>query len=758
MKKTPAGRLSRIGLSFFISLLLLVVAISFFPFSGAQEISNPEEAKQKEIKARNFSELLAEAQEKGSARVIIRLKVPFQDEGKLNPNAVVRQRERIRREQDEFFQRIPADGISEEKRFRFIPFIAAEIETEALARLQNDPEILSIEKDELAAPTLVESTQVVGAPAAWTNGFSGAGQTIAVLDSGVDKTHSFFAGKIVAEGCFSTTHAPDGSTSLCPSGAEESIEPGSGVNCPGNVTGCSHGTHVAGIAAGRGTSASGVAKDANIIAIQVFSRFDNAQACGTSPVPCMLSYTSDQILALERVRALSSTMNIAAVNMSLGGGQYSSNCDAQRQATKAAIDNLRSVGIATVVASGNNSYTSAIGAPACISSAISVGSTDDGGNGTTQDNVSSFSNSSPVLHLLAPGKWISSSVPNGGFQNLSGTSMATPHVAGAFAILKQRKPDATVSQMLRALRTTGRPISDSRNNIVKPRIQIDRALERINSSAAPADFDGDGKSDVSVFRPASGSWFVQKSSDNSFSATQFGVAADLIAPGDYDGDGKTDVAVFRPTTGNFFILNSSNGTLSVAQFGAAGDVPVPADFDGDGKADVAVFRPATGGWYRLNSSNNQFAAVQFGIAEDKPAVGDFDGDGRADISVYRPSAGAWYRLNSSNDQFAAAQFGIAEDKAVPADYDGDGKTDIAVFRPSTGSWYFLNSGSGQFSAMAFGIAEDKPVPGDYDGDGKSDLAVFRPSTGSWFLLRSAQGFAGTQFGMFGDLEISNLIF
>jgi subtilisin len=758
MKKAPAGRLSRIGLSFFISLLLLIVAVGFFPFSDAQEISNPEETKQHETKARNFSALLAEAQETGSARVIVRLKVPFQNEGKLGANAVAVQRERIRRKQDEFFQKIPADEISEEKRFRFIPFVAAEIETEALAQLQNDPEILAIEKDELAAPTLAESTQVVGANAAWMSGFSGAGQTIAVLDSGVDKTHPFFAGKIVAEGCFSTTYAPDNATTLCPSGAEESIEPGSGVNCPSSVSGCSHGTHVAGIAAGRGTSASGVAKDANIIAIQVFSRFNNAQACGTSPVPCMLSYTSDQILALERVRALSSTMSIAAVNMSLGGGQYASNCDAQRQATKAAIDNLRSVGVATVVSSGNNSYTSAIGAPACISSAISVGSTDDGGNGTLQDNVSSFSNSSSGLHLLAPGKWISSSVPNGGFQNLSGTSMAAPHVAGAFAVLKQRKPDATVSQMLRALRVSGRPISDARNNIVKPRIQIDRALERINASAAPADFDGDGKSDISVFRPASGSWFVQKSSDNSFSATQFGVAADLLAPGDYDGDGKTDVAVFRPATGNFFILNSSNGMFSAAQFGMAGDVPVPADYDGDGKADIAVFRPADGGWYRLNSSNNQFNAVQFGSAEDKPTVGDFDGDGRADISVYRPSAGVWFRLNSSNNQFAAVQFGIAEDKAVPGDYDGDGKTDIAVFRSSNGSWYCLHSGSGQFSATAFGIAEDKPVPADYDGDGKTDVAVFRPSSGSWFMLRSAQGFTGTQFGTFGDLEISNLIF
>jgi subtilisin family serine protease len=141
-------------------------------------------------------------------------------------------------------------------------------------------------------------------------------------------------------------------------------------------------------------------------------------------------------------------MNIAAANMSLGGGQYTANCDVQQAAIKAAIDNLRSIKIATIIASGNSSYTTAMGSPACISTAVSVGSTGDGSFGATTDRVSSFSNSVGFLNLLAPGQWIESSVLNGNYDDLQGTSMAAPHVAGAWAVLKQRKPDATVTEIL----------------------------------------------------------------------------------------------------------------------------------------------------------------------------------------------------------------------------------------------------------------------------------------------------------------------
>jgi uncharacterized delta-60 repeat protein len=269
------------------------------------------------------------------------------------------------------------------------------------------------------------------------------------------------------------------------------------------------------------------------------------------------------------------------------------------------------------------------------------------------------------------------------------------------------------------------------------------------------DYDGDGKADLSVFRPSAGSWFISHSSNNAFIATQFGAAGDLIAPADFDGDRKTDISVFRPSDGGWYRLNSSNNTFSAFQFGAAGDLPVPADFDGDGKADLTVYRPSAGSWYRINSSNNQFIAAQFGIAEDKPLVGDFDGDGKSDLTVYRPSNGTWYRINSGNDTFSPNQFGATGDLPVAADYDGDGKTDLAVYRPSVGDWYIINSSNSAFTATHFGVTEDKPAPADFDGDGKADLAVFRPSTGTWYLLRTTAGFTGFQFGANGDIPTPN---
>jgi len=153
---------------------------------------------------------------------------------------------------------------------------------------------------------------------------------------------------------------------------------------------------------------------------------------------------------------------------------------------------------------------------------------------------------------------------------------------------------------------------------------------REDSNVNPnADFDGDGRSDISVFRQSDGAWYLN-SSTQGFSATQFGLSTDKITPADYDGDGKTDIAVYRE--GTWYWLNSSNGGFNAIQFGLASDIPQPADFDGDGRAELAVYRG--GNWYTLNLANNQFNAVQFGLSTDKPVVADYDGDGRADYAVY----------------------------------------------------------------------------------------------------------------------------
>jgi hypothetical protein len=261
------------------------------------------------------------------------------------------------------------------------------------------------------------------------------------------------------------------------------------------------------------------------------------------------------------------------------------------------------------------------------------------------------------------------------------------------------------------------------------------------------DFDGDGKADVSVFRPSTGAWYLARSNAG-FIGFQFGQQGDKTVAADYDGDGITDAAVYRD--GVWYRLLSTTNTFDGVSFGNPTDIPAPADFDGDGKADVAVFRPSTGVWYQLLSATGGFNAIQFGQNGDVPLPADYDGDGKADINLFRPSNGAWYRMNSRTASFYAVQFGANGDKALIADFDGDGLADTAVWRPSNGTWYVLRP-DGSFYGASFGSPGDIPVPADYDGDGKADIAVYRPSTGTWYRLDSSSGsFSAYQFGAATD--------
>ena len=276
-------------------------------------------------------------------------------------------------------------------------------------------------------------------------------------------------------------------------------------------------------------------------------------------------------------------------------------------------------------------------------------------------------------------------------------------------------------------------------------------VNQAGSSARGFDFDGDGKADVSIYRPANGTWYIQNSQNNSLSAAQFGVAADRLVPADYDGDRKADYAVFRD--GVWYILQSQSNTVRSVGWGLGTDIPTPGDYDGDGKADVAVYRAAEGNWYVLRSGSNTSQAVTFGAAADQPVPADYDGDGRTDFAVYRAGASSgWFVLQSGSNSVSSRAFGTIGDIAAAGDYDGDGRDNYAVFRPSTGTWYLAAANGSGFEARQFGQAGDVPVAADYNGDGRTDIGVFR--AGAWYiLLLGSETFRTVQWGLADDRAV-----
>lgn len=487
-------------LHFFLLFALMIPSLSF----GEGKI----------IKEENLKSAI---QQHGRVRVIVSFQLPklntlatasksYQQGTSSNPQHPDRILERsIAEKAQELYQRLPEKDFTYHRAFSFRPGMVLSINGSALELLEKDDEVISIREDtvrgivppsqgemktdqssiEISSPMLNDSTDLIKADNVWSQGITGAGIYVAVVDTGVLTSHEMFVGKDIVEACFSTTYEYYDATSSCPNGAE--VQMGTGAAIPPDHSDAQHGTHVAGIATGYNTDVDpgepthGVAYDAGIIAINVFSKFDNTYYCGGS-TPCYLSFSSDQLSALEYVYSLRNDYTIAAVNLSLGGGQYSSSCDNSDSLTSI-VGLLKEANIATVIATGNDGYCGYVSSPACISSAIAVGAS------TKNDAEASYNNFSSTLQdLFAPGSSISSAISSGDsdYDTWNGTSMATPHVAGVFALFREAYPTYTVDQMENALKNTGTRISTTCSNMTA-------TIPRIDIAAALGDYSGNGE-------------------------------------------------------------------------------------------------------------------------------------------------------------------------------------------------------------------------------------------------------------------------
>ncbi len=276
------------------------------------------------------------------------------------------------------------------------------------------------------------------------------------------------------------------------------------------------------------------------------------------------------------------------------------------------------------------------------------------------------------------------------------------------------------------------------------------AVEDANAYAAPP-------ADLAVWRPATGTWYVLGGVAGSNMAIQgWGQSGDIPVPGDYDGDGKTDFSIFRPdagqNTGQWYFIYSSNNVIATYVFGEDDDKPAQADYDGDGRTDAAVFRPSNNNWYVLGTTNGFYYST-WGEAGDTPVSADYDGDGRADISVWRSSNKTFYSVNSSNGGIQTITFTQSSTQPVCGDYDGDGKADFAI--RSGADWVIRSSATSATSVTTWQLASDIPVPNDYDGDGKCDIATWRDSNGNWYIRQSATNGSLRQqaWGEAGDIPV-----
>jgi|GEM_PF-6412704 len=465
VSQQPGSSLARHRCKLFrLAPLLLPVALCI-PASGgaAGEDDSP--------KSPISAEVEAAAAAGQSPRVIIFLDLPEPPQG----NDPSRQKEAVAQAQQRVLAALTDKDFVTRWRFETIPALAGEVSAPGLAKLTGLPGVLRVDLDVPADAQLAESVPLIRASQMQSLGYRGQGVTVAILDTGIDTTHPDLSDDLVAQECFC-------SGGCCPNGSSRQSGPGSAADSNG------HGTNVAGIVSAKGVISSiGVAPDAKIVAIRVLDA--NGHSC------C----SSDIVAGLDWIAA--NRPDVKVVNMSLGTSAFATgNCDASFPSYATAINNLRNLGVITFAAAGNDASGTLMGAPACVTNAVSVGATYDANIGgvsysvcsdstTFTNKVTCFSNSNATTDIFAPGAAIQSCYLNGGIATYYGTSQATPHAAGCAADLLSANSGLSPAQIEAALKSSGVPVTDPKNNITFPRIDCLGALAALGGCV---DLDGDG--------------------------------------------------------------------------------------------------------------------------------------------------------------------------------------------------------------------------------------------------------------------------
>lgn len=244
--------------------------------------------------------------------------------------------------------------------------------------------------------------------------------------------------------------------------------------------------------------------------------------------------------------------------------------------------------------------------------------------------------------------------------------------------------------------------------------------QQIGAIPVPGDYDNDNRADPAIRKRELSVWEFQLSTVKDIVAS-LGAEGDVTVPADYNGDGATDVATFQPATGTWSIIDlrldqpAPRGPQEVrtAQWGGPGDRAAPADYTGDGIIDLAVYRPGTSTWHVRRSEDGASEAVRWGARGDVPVPGDYDGDRRADLAVFRPSTGDWLIRPSNGAPTYQVRVGGAGDRPAPGDYDGDGRVDPAAVRSGTPNRWFVRRADGTVGTVEVGLATDVPIPSLY---------------------------------------------